>query len=214
MSALYGPEWEVLRTDLATGSRIFRRQVRSTPEGRPYYVNHATRTTTWDEPSRRFQPAQPVAYPMARQPIVVAQPLVQQRPVIVTAQPVAREQQDNVSSVSIAPHNATPPASSKGSSFARTAALTKSLVVGKLAPSKLWKAGALVLDGATRWVELKDGVLTIFTDKGGAVIFRAPMKFIQIVGDAATRETASALAVISSAIHRRRRANIAAGNLP
>lgn len=195
MSLRYGPEWEVLRTDLAIGSLAFLRQVRSTPEGRPYYVNHATKTTTWDEPSRVFYPTVPVAQPMAHQPIVFAQPLIPQQPVIVAARPVvAPEQQHNISGVPTG--NATTPAASKGSSFARTAALTKSLVVGKLAPSKLWKAGALTLDGTMRWVELKDGVLTIFTSKGGNVIFRAPMKFIQIVGDAATRETVSPFGVV------------------
>ncbi|KAJ8598297.1 hypothetical protein CTAYLR_006007 [Chrysophaeum taylorii] len=82
------------------------------------------------------------------------------------------------------------PAPAKPSALARTTALTKSLVVGKLAPSKLFKAGALTLDGVRRWVELRGGVLTISTTKGGELLFRAPMKFVQVVADAATRETA------------------------
>lgn len=160
----YGQEWEV----------------RQTPDGQTYYVNHATQTTQWEEPQ---VPAKPKLVVVAASPVVVDP----REAVVVAAQPVP--QSTNVPYQPTSEPSKTPAA--KPSSFARTSALTKSLVVGKLAPSKLYKQGPLMLDGQRRKVVLRDGILTIYADDD-QMLFRAPMKYIKVVGDAATRQTARA----------------------
>lgn len=160
MRTSYGKDWEV----------------RKTPDGQTYYVNHATQTTQWEEPQ---VPAKPKLVVVAATPVVVDP----KEAVVVAAQPAPK------GAVPYQPSNEpskTPAA--KPSSFARTSALTKSLFVGKLAPSKLSKEGPLMLDGQRRFVVLRNGILTIYA--GENALFRAPMKYVRVVGDAATRDTA------------------------
>ena len=67
--------------------------------------------------------------------------------------------------------------------------------MGKLAPSKIKKAGVLTLDGRARYVRLAEGKLTIYESSDASkatetlVIFRAPIKYVKIVGDGHTAST-------------------------
>jgi len=78
---------------------------------------------------------------------------------------------------------------------AGTCTLTKTAVVGKMAPKRLKKAGVLTLDGHARFVKLADGTVTIYesadADKADEklVIFRAPIQYIKVKGRAAARES-------------------------
>jgi len=81
--------------------------------------------------------------------------------------------------------------SSLSAALSRAATLTKTVVVGKLAPSKLKKRGTLALDGHRRFVELADATLTIYESPSlpRDAIFRAPIKYVKVVGDGASRRT-------------------------
>jgi len=188
---------------------------RTAPDGRHYYVDHSTQTTSWEPPTM------PVAQPVqsSKPKLVVGAPFltvrsgdqpiaqaVAQPPpgVVVNAQPPAPPGVV----VNAQPAPAPPPAprprqqpasdrtttgSSGSGAWTRTKALTKSLIVGPLAPSKLSEAGWLELDGAQRWVELRNGILAIYEDRTKEYLrFRAPMKFVTVVADAATRTTVRA----------------------
>lgn len=147
--------------------------------------------------------------PVAPQPIVVAShPVVAQQPVVVASvapppppPPVAPPPPPAGGSVAYQPAAGVappPPEPSKrrGSAsalFGRAAALTKATVVGRLAPSRVAKSEVLALDGHPRLVKLGGGKLTIYESSTEAsekrVIFRAPIKFVRVVGDGHTAST-------------------------
>ena len=187
-------------------------EARQAPNGRVYYVNHATQATSWDppevavaQPVHTEKPKLVVGQPFlevqsGRSPVVAARPVVPRRtPSHLTAlpeRPVVTVQgtEDPVVPYAAAPHETAPPPESKPAGVAkqfwsRTAALTKSMVIGPLAPSQLGKKGVLVLDGAEVWVELSKGILTIYDKPKEFILFRAPLKFIAVVADGATRRT-------------------------
>ena len=150
-------------------------EARVTAEGRRYYVDHVSQTTSWELPA-------------VAQPVAVAAPVA--KPPVAVAAPVAPEEAQSV------PQSQEQPPSAKAKKagaatqvWSRTSALAQSAVLGPLAPSRLSKRGVLVLDGVERWVELKRGILTIYETKDKDFLrFRAPLKFIRVVGDRSTRQ--------------------------
>ena len=88
--------------------------------------------------------------------------------------------------------------SSLSAGISKAATLTKTAIIGKAAPSRLKKTGVLVLDGHRRYCKLGGGNFTIYAADSKAeaaedkAIFRAPIKFIKVVGygPGGRRETA------------------------
>ena len=100
--------------------------------------------------------------------------------------------------------------SSLSAGISKAATLTKTAIIGKAAPSRLKKTGVLVLDGHRRYCKLGGGTFTIYAadSKAGAAedkaIFRAPIKFIKVVGygPGGRRETAELNEKLAAALAR------------